>query len=100
MTVVANFVLIQDHGSTLPTKDGPEAEFPFFDAPGACVEQHRGQGDPATRRRLSEGHLHIQRCRQQEVLLGPAGGGHMAVRSMRKQGAIVLIAIRPLQRPA
>jgi hypothetical protein len=34
-----------------------------------CVEQHWRQGDPATRGQLSEGHLFLQRCRQQEVLL-------------------------------
>jgi hypothetical protein len=39
MTNVANFVLIQDHGSTLPTEDGPEVEFPIFNAPGAVSSQ-------------------------------------------------------------
>jgi hypothetical protein len=33
------------------------------------VEQHGRQGDPATRRRLTERHLFLQRCWQQEVLL-------------------------------
>jgi hypothetical protein len=36
-----------------------------------CVEQHWRQGDPAARGRLFEGHLFLQRRRQQEVLLRP-----------------------------
>jgi hypothetical protein len=34
-----------------------------------CLEQHRRQGDPATRGRLTEGHLFLQWRGQQEVLL-------------------------------
>jgi hypothetical protein len=34
-----------------------------------CVEQHLRQGDPATSGRLTERHLFLQRCWQQEVLL-------------------------------
>jgi hypothetical protein len=39
MTNVANFVLIQDHGSTRPTNDATEVEFPIFNAPGAVSSQ-------------------------------------------------------------
>ena len=42
---------------------------PLLGSGMVCVEQHWRQGDLATRRRLTEGHLFLQRRRQREVLL-------------------------------
>ena len=42
---------------------------PLLGSGVVCLEQHRGQGDPATRGRLTQGHLLLQRRRQRQVLL-------------------------------
>ena len=48
---------------------------PLLGSGVVCLEQHRGQGDPATRGRLTQGHLHLQWHGQRRVLLKAINNG-------------------------